>query len=182
MDIAKQNGQCQLENGTAHNYSRLPESDIADMEFFLEQIQIVLPVLDYDFLKDLKRPSYQQYLSKTLGFIEPENDKTANFYLSSREVEAKAQEIDGEFFVLKGSQVKRVSSSTFNYTKLRNYLIENEIIDSKDFTFNQDYLFSSPSAASGVILGRSSNGRKDWREINTHLTYAEWQQKQVDSA
>ncbi|MDC4496257.1 GIY-YIG nuclease family protein [Acinetobacter baumannii] len=182
MDIAKQNGQCQLENGTAHNYSRLPESDIADMEFFLEQIQIVLPVLGYDFLKDLKRPSYQQYLSKTLGFIEPENDKTANFYLSSREVEAKAQEIDGEFFVLKGSQVKRVSSSTFNYTKLRNYLIENEIIDSKDFTFNQDYLFSSPSAASGVILGRSSNGRKDWKEINTHLTYAEWQQKQVDSA
>ncbi|MDO7412149.1 GIY-YIG nuclease family protein [Acinetobacter baumannii] len=182
MDIAKQNGQCQLENGTAHSYSRLPESDIADMEFFLEQIQIVLPVLGYDFLKDLKRPSYQQYLSKTLGFIEPENDKTANFYLSSREVEAKAQEIDGEFFVLKGSQVKRVSSSTFNYTKLRNYLIENEIIDSKDFTFNQDYLFSSPSAASGVILGRSSNGRKDWKEINTHLTYAEWQQKQVDSA
>ncbi|MDC4421153.1 GIY-YIG nuclease family protein [Acinetobacter baumannii] len=182
MDIAKQNGQCQLENGTAHSYSRLPESDIADMEFFLEQIQIVLPVLGYDFLKDLKRPSYQQYLSKTHSFVEPENDKTANFYLSSREVEAKAQEIDGEFFVLKGSQVKRVSSSTFNYTKLRNYLIENEIIDSKDFTFNQDYLFSSPSAASGVILGRSSNGRKDWREINTHLTYAEWQQKQVDSA
>ncbi|MDB0281834.1 MULTISPECIES: GIY-YIG nuclease family protein [Acinetobacter] len=182
MDIAKQNGQCQLENGTAHNYSRLPESDIADMEFFLEQIQIVLPVLGYDFLKDLKRPSYQQYLSKTPSFVEPEIDKTANFYLSSREVDAKAQEIDGEFFVLKGSQVKRASSSTFSYTKLRNYLIENEIIDSKDFTFNQDYLFSSPSAASGVIQGRSSNGRKEWKEINTHLTYAEWQQKQVDGA
>ena len=113
---------------------------------------------------------------KAADFLEPYHDADVST------LTAKAQEIDGEFFVLKGSQVKRVSSSTFNYTKLRNYLIENEIIDSKDFTFNQDYLFSSPSAASGVIQGRSSNGRKEWKEINTHLTYAEWQQKQVDSA
>ncbi len=184
MDIAKQNGQCQLENGTAHNYSRLPESDIADMEFFLEQIQIVLPVLGYDFLKDLKRPSYQQYLSKTHSFVEPEINKTANFYLSSREVDAKAQEIDGEFFVLKGSQVrKEVSQPNHTYMKnLRPTLFEKGIIDPEGFIFTQDYMFTSPSAASAVILGRASNGRTAWREVNTNLTYSEWQQKQVDSA
>ncbi|MFA3704628.1 DUF4357 domain-containing protein [Acinetobacter baumannii] len=184
MDIAKQNGQCQLENGTAHNYSRLPESDIADMEFFLEQIQIVLPVLGYDFLKDLKRPSYQQYLSKTYSFIEPEVDKTANFYLTSREVDANAQEIDGEFFVLKGSQVRKdVSQPNYTYMKnLRPRLFEKGIIDPENFVFTQDYMFTSPSAASAVILGRASNGRTAWRELNTNLTYSEWQQKQVDSA
>ncbi|MCZ2960280.1 DUF4357 domain-containing protein [Acinetobacter baumannii] len=184
MDIAKQNGQCQLENGTAHNYSRLPESDIADMEFFLEQIQIVLPVLGYDFLKDLKRPSYQQYLSKTYSFIEPEVDKTANFYLTSREVDANAQEIDGEFFVLKGSQVRKdVSQPNYTYMKnLRPRLFEKGIIDPENFVFTQDYMFTSPSAASAVILGRASNGRTAWREVNTNLTYSEWQQKQVDSA
>lgn len=184
MDIAKQNGQCQLENGTAHNYSRLPESDIADMEFFLEQIQIVLPVLGYDFLKDLKRPSYQQYLSKTYSFIEPEVDKTANFYLTSREVDANAQEIDGEFFVLKGSQVRKdVSQPNYTYMKnLRPRLFEKGIIDPGNFVFTQDYMFTSPSAASAVILGRASNGRTAWREVNTNLTYSEWQQKQVDSA
>ncbi|MFX6772947.1 DUF4357 domain-containing protein [Acinetobacter baumannii] len=184
MDIAKQNGQCQLENGTAHNYSRLPESDIADMEFFLEQIQIVLPVLGYDFLKDLKRPSYQQYLSKTYSFIEPEVDKTANSYLTSREVDANAQEIDGEFFVLKGSQVRKdVSQPNYTYMKnLRPRLFEKGIIDPENFVFTQDYMFTSPSAASAVILGRASNGRTAWREVNTNLTYSEWQQKQVDSA
>ncbi|MDC5079685.1 GIY-YIG nuclease family protein [Acinetobacter baumannii] len=183
MDIAKQNGQCQLENGTAHNYSRLPESDIADMEFFLEQIQIVLPVLGYDFLKDLKRPSYQQYLSKTYSFIEPEVDKTANFYLTSREVDANAQEIDGEFFVLKGSQVRKdVSQPNYTYMKnLRPRLFEKGIIDSEGFVFTQDYMFTSPSAASAVILGRASNGRTAWREVNTNLTYAEWQEKQVNN-
>lgn len=184
MDIAKQNGQCQLENVTAHSYSRLPESDIADMEFFLEQIQIVLPVLGYDFLKDLKRPSYQQYLSKTYSFIEPEIDKTANFYLTSREVDANAQEIDGEFFVLKGSQVRKDVSQP-NYTYMKNSrprLFEKGIIDPENFVFTQDYMFTSPSAASAVILGRASNGRTAWREVNTNLTYSEWQQKQVDSA
>lgn len=184
MDIAKQNGQCQLENGTAYSYSRLPESDIADMEFFLEQIQIVLPVLGYDFLKDLKRPSYQQYLAKTHGFIESDIDKTVNFYLTSREVNANAQEIDGEFFVLKGSQVrKEVSQPNYTYMKnLRPTLFEKGIIDPEDFVFTQDYMFTSPSAASAVILGRASNGRTAWREVNTNLTYSEWQQKQVDSA
>ena len=28
----------------------------------------------------------------------------------------------------------------------------------------QDYTFSSPSTASGVLLGRNSNGRVEWRD------------------
>ena len=55
IEIARKNGQCQLLNGTAHQYSRLPESDTADMEYFLEQIQVVLPVLGYEFLKEIKK-------------------------------------------------------------------------------------------------------------------------------
>lgn len=178
MDLAKQNGQCLLENSTSHMYKRLPESDIADMEFFLDQLKIVLPVLGFDFLKDLKRPSYQE---QTNDLAEVFPSKIATFSISSRELDAKAQEIDGEFYVLKGSQVKQFSNSTFNYTKLRDALIEKKVIDPVNFTFSQDYMFNSPSAASGVIQGRSSNGRKEWRELETGLTYAEWQQKQVDS-
>lgn len=32
-----------------------------------------------------------------------------------------------------------------------------------DGSFSQDYEFSSPSAASSAILGRSSNGNIDWK-------------------
>jgi hypothetical protein len=28
--------------------------------------------------------------------------------------------------------------------------------------FTRDHLFSSPSAASGAVMGRSSNGHADW--------------------
>jgi hypothetical protein len=31
------------------------------------------------------------------------------------------------------------------------------------YAFEQDYLFSSPSTAAGVVLGRSANGRTEWK-------------------
>ncbi|WP_240493112.1 GIY-YIG nuclease family protein [Kushneria phosphatilytica] len=49
-------GRAKLINGTSHDYGNLPESDRADMAFFVEQIRIVLPVLGFDFLRDSTRP------------------------------------------------------------------------------------------------------------------------------
>ncbi|MCO8078271.1 GIY-YIG nuclease family protein [Acinetobacter lwoffii] len=182
IDIAKRSGQCLLKNGTAHFYNRLPESDTADMEYFLEQIQVVLPVLGYTFLKEMKYPS-----EIPINTISPKllqrSDLEADFYLTVKDIDANAKVIDGEFYVLAGSQVrKEVSQPTHNYMKnLRPLLFENNVIDPNTYTFNQDYLFSSPSAAGAVILGRSCNGLKVWKTHNTHLTYDEWRQNQVDN-
>lgn len=182
IDIAKRSGQCLLKNGTAHFYNRLPESDTADMEYFLEQIQVVLPVLGYTFLKEMKYPS-----EIPINTISPKllqrSDIEADFYLTVKDIDANAKVIDGEFYVLSGSQVrKEVSQPTHNYMKnLRPLLFENNVIDPNTYTFNQDYLFSSPSAAGAVILGRSCNGLKVWKTHNTHLTYDEWRQNQVDN-
>ncbi len=178
IDIAKINGQCQLENGTAHSYARLPESDIADMEYFLEQIQVVLPVLGYEFLKEVKQPSKPTNIIDLIQ--KTKSAENADFYLSSKDIDAKAKVIDGEFYVLKESKVKKDAHSSFNYTKLRNSLFDQKIIDLDTAQFTVDYLFKSPSAAAGVICGRSANGRKEWKQVGTDLTYAEWQQKQVD--
>lgn len=179
LEIAKKNGQCQLLNGTAHQYSRLPESDTADMEYFLEQIQVVLPVLGYEFLKEMKHPS--DSLKRQEQFIRHQIEDTV-FYLSVKDIEAKAQVIDGDFYVLKGSKVRsEVSQPNHNYMKnLRPVLFENQVIDPDTFEFTQDYLFSSPSAAGAVILGRASNGRKEWKHSSTHMSYEEWQQNQVE--
>lgn len=182
IDITKRSGQCLLKNGTAHFYNRLPESDTADMEYFLEQIQVVLPVLGYTFLKEMKYPS-----EIPINTISPKllqrSDIEADFYLTVKDIDANAKVIDGEFYVLAGSQVrKEVSQPTHNYMKnLRPLLFENNVIDPNTYTFNQDYLFSSPSAAGAVILGRSCNGLKVWKTHNTHLTYDEWRQNQVDN-
>jgi hypothetical protein len=36
---------------------------------------------------------------------------------------------------------------------------------SSDHAFTQDYTFSSPSTAACVVLGRSANGRLDWKDV-----------------
>ena len=55
-------------------------------------------------------------------------------------------------------------SDYFKYSKLVNDgIIVNDI-------FEKDYEFNAPSAASAVILGRTSNGNIDWRsETGTSL-------------
>ena len=70
------------------------------------------------------------------------------------------------FTVLKGSKVSDHTVESFKtrgkaYCRLRDKLIADEVI--VDGLFVRDYEFSAPSAASAVILGRTSNGNIDWK-------------------
>ena len=70
------------------------------------------------------------------------------------------------FIVEKNSQAnKKVTTSmTNNYKKLRQKLIDTDIlIDKGDFyVFAEDTIFTSPSAASNIVLGRQSPGPIEW--------------------
>jgi hypothetical protein len=48
----------------------------------------------------------------------------------------------------------------------RQSLVERGIIlpDGDAYKLAQDYTFDSPSTAAGVLLGRSSNGRVEWKD------------------
>ncbi len=74
----------------------MPEPDVADMEGFLSHIELVLPVLGFRFL-DSPGQSYAQPLMVILPKL--------HLFLNTLPgiATAKAQEIDGEFVVLKGS-------------------------------------------------------------------------------
>jgi hypothetical protein len=51
---------------------------------------------------------------------------------------------------------------------LREDLIKNGVLVSSgdQFVFSQDYAFSSPSTAAAVVLGRSANGRIEWKDTD----------------
>jgi len=73
--------------------------------------------------------------------------------------------------VHKGSTARKEIATSFEehgYMKLRNQLItEGVLVESGDsLMFTSDYDFQSPSAAAAVVLGRSSNGQSDWKDIN----------------
>ena len=181
IQIAGQAGRCVVGNGTAHSYNNLPESDRADMAFFLEQIRIVLPVLGFDFLRELTKPS-----------APPSNTTAAPVTRSPRftldvpryRISAIGQEIDGEFFVLKGSRARAEWVGTERgYQGLFKQLVDEGVLvaDGEHLSFSDDYAFSSPSAAAAVVSGRSANGRTSWLVQGSGQTYAAWQEQQLNS-
>jgi hypothetical protein len=53
-------------------------------------------------------------------------------------------------------------------SELRTDLRSNGVLipDGNVVRFTQDYTFTSPSYASSVVMGRSSNGRTDWKDTS----------------
>ncbi|MDD2133220.1 GIY-YIG nuclease family protein [Pseudomonas kurunegalensis] len=182
IHIASQAGRCVIGNGTAHTYTNLPESDRADMAFFLEQIRIVLPVLGFDFLRELIKPS-----KLVMASVEQPVSQSPRFSLQlpkSKE-RAQAQEVDGEFFVLKGARARAqwVGTADHNYRSLYQQLVSDGVMvsdGSEYLVFKDDYAFSSPSAAAAVVCGRAASGRTAWLVEESGETYAAWQDSQLN--
>lgn len=176
IEMAKISGRCQLHNGTEGFMNiLLPEADVSAMEYFLEQILVLLPVLGYDFLA-----------KKREQILDVDSKKDGPLYTIEKKdtVYAKAIEEDGAFIVLKGSRVSSeitTGSQGKGYLRdLRPYLFETGIINSETYEFTEDYQFKSPSAAATIVLGRAANGRTEWRELNTNRTYAQVQEANVE--
>lgn len=182
ISIANQVGRCELLNGTAHDYGNLPESDRADMAFFLEQIRTVLPVLGFDFLRELSKPSAAVSASLV---AQVSSSPRFNLEVPRYGISALGQEIDGEFFVLKGSKARVEWVGTERgYQGLFKQLVAEGLLvaqGSDNLVFSDDYAFSSPSAAAAVVCGRSANGRTSWVVEGTGQTYAAWQDQQLNS-
>jgi hypothetical protein len=62
-------------------------------------------------------------------------------------------------------------------------LIENEVIKEEQgkLIFASDYLFSSPSAAAAVIMGRSANGLLEWKD-KTEKTLKDIESSEIEKA
>lgn len=171
-----------LTNSTDHSYEKLSESDSADMDFFLEQVRIILPVLGFDFLRDRTKTQQPTSASPTEQTV----TEAPRFALSMKSVgiTATAQEINGEFVVLKGSSARgNGRTATSGYSKLFEQLVKDAILamNGENYEFKTDYTFSSPSAASDVITGSSTNGRTMWKLEGTNQTYADWKNSQLPS-
>ena len=49
--------------------------------------------------------------------------------------------------------------------KTRQKLIDTGVLEDKTehFEFTEDYIFSSPSTAASIVMGRNANGQKEWK-------------------
>ena len=176
LSIIKVANRAKLTNGTAPIFDLLPESDKADMEFFIEQIGVMLPVLGFDFTQAIPVPTVSQKTTATVT--------QTQFEMSTVGVKADAIEADGEFVVLKGSTARREGTPSWtSYKGLRDKLLADRmLIDTEQpntLTFNENVAFDSPSAAAAVVYAGNQNGRIVWRVKGTGQTYKDWQESQI---
>lgn len=150
----------QIDNGNSPSLPTLHEADISDMEYFLEQMKLILPVMGFNFL-----------ISSTASTSTLNNDQSKNkihstFYIKTKSFKATKQETDQGYIVLKGSEAKKnlSPSCTETYRNMRRKLLETEIMveSNGELIFAEDAVFNSPSAASNMVLGRNSNGYTEW--------------------
>ncbi|RII83259.1 GIY-YIG nuclease family protein [Neopusillimonas maritima] len=174
-------GRCKVVNGTAHEYVSLPESDQADMAFFVEQLRTILPVLGFDFLKTepIRQARDQQ---------DEQTDESPRFVfrLPTKGIVAHAIERDGEFIVLEGSAVRGEWEGVLGgYQSLYDQLcVTGVLVSAGDGKrrFAKNAPFTSPSAAAAVVAGRTANGRVSWLVEASGMTYGQWQEQQVNEA
>ncbi|MCG5529189.1 MULTISPECIES: GIY-YIG nuclease family protein [Halorhodospira] len=176
-------GRCRLANGTAKAYANLPEADRADMAFFLDQIRVVLPVLGFDFLRAVPKPSTPE---KPGDQPKAEASPFFSLELPKHGLKARGQEYEGEFYVLSGSLARESwKGPSGGYEALFHQLCEDGVLvddGAGHRRFTQDQAFSSPSAAAAMVSGRTANGRTAWKLEGSCETYAEWQDRQVQAA
>jgi Domain of unknown function (DUF4357) len=192
VELTKAAGRANLANVNEPAKKLLPECDIADMEFFIEQVRLILPIVGFDFLRSKATSATATTNSTQLGKFTCEPVELVMRLVTksqSHKYEAHAIESDGEFTVLAGSKATvetfsaNSSFSQNSYAALREQLIKDgrlkQVEGQPVLEFSENVSFSSPSAAASIIANRSSNGRIEWKLVSTGQTFKEWQDSQV---
>lgn len=173
VQLALEAKTAQIDNGNSPSLPTLHEADISDMEYFLDQIKLILPVMGFKFL-------ISSTVKPDTVDAEVESGSVETYFIKTKTFKATMIETDQGYIVSKGSEAKKhlSNSCTETYRNMRRKLLETEILveDKDKLVFAEDAVFNSPSAASNMILGRNSNGFTEW--VNKEgLTFKEVQER-----
>jgi hypothetical protein len=184
IELATSSGRVVLENGNAPSadQKRLPESDRANMEAFLANLRVILPVVGLEMLKQPTVVAAVPVKTSDAYELRPVSMAQVLFEIRHKSgVKAEAVERDGDFVVLAGSEALRDTGYVqMTYGPLKESLLQDGTLvahaTKRDFLqFTKDYPFGSVSAAAAVVLDRNSNGRLEWRLKGSRMNYATWQ-------
>jgi hypothetical protein len=146
---------CNLVNKTEPPTPKLSEEEIAVMDGFFENVALLMSLLGHSFLKDI--PTQK---------IHTEQDPL--FYCTGKGAEAVGRPANDGFIVYRSSTasknpskaVKKSNERVFEELKRIGVIADH----SQDlYVFAQDYVFKSPSGASDIVIGNSSNGWDLWK-------------------
>ena len=150
---------------------RLKEGEAGDMDRFFEELELLLPVVDFDILRKIA-----------------EEEDAVKFVLRRGGADATAS-VGSEFVVLKDSRAdsdKRSISDSIR--RRRQALVQDGILeeagDNGGYVFTRDCPFETSSGAASILYGGGLNGRREWKLLGpngepTGNTYGDWRDKEM---
>lgn len=153
-DIATAANRYKVENSITPTQSSISEPDRAEMEEFIENIKLLVNTLGHKVFEEKRE-------------FKPKQKQNTFYIKAARGADGQGEPTSDGFVVLKGSKAagSTVASMTQSFISLRQRLItEGVLIDRGDYLeFPDDYIFSSPSTAASIVLGRNANGLTEWK-------------------
>ncbi|RLC29132.1 GIY-YIG nuclease family protein [Candidatus Woesebacteria bacterium] len=153
-DIAKAAKRYTITNASTPTCPVISESEQAVMAEFISNLRVLINTLGYKVLEPLADVTERQ---RDLYFIK-----------AARGANGKAVATNEGIVVIKGSEIatSTVPSMTSSFINLRQKMIEQGVIKKNNgkLIFTKDFLFSSPSTAATIVLGRNANGRIEWKD------------------
>jgi hypothetical protein len=150
--LASEAKRAELDNGNVPQMPALSEADAADAEGFLGDLLLCLPVVGVSLFEKAKAGAA----------------KSRDLFLKAKGIEARGVDGTEGFVVRAGSQAVKdeVASIHVYLSELRKSLLAQGVLEPAGdvYRLTQDYTFNSPSTAAGALLGRSTNGRTDWKD------------------
>lgn len=148
---AKEAKTWMVENDNSSRQPNLSPSDVADAELFLLEMLTILPVLGIDAFE----------------IPEVSNESAPVLYLNGELTDARGVDEPEGFLVFEGAIARKAVTPSFkqNTAALRTELIHDGVLvpEGDSYKLTQNYRFTSPSMAASVLLGRSANGREEWK-------------------
>jgi Domain of unknown function (DUF4357) len=153
-DIAKSANRYSVDNSIIPTQSSISESDRAEMEEFIEYIKMLVNTLGHKVF-DEKRE------------FKPKQKQESFFIKATRGANGQGEPTSDGFVVFKNSKAAAtiVNSMTPNFITYRQKLIYEGVLVNKGehYEFSDDYIFSSPSTAAVMVMGRNANGLTEWK-------------------
>lgn len=152
--LAVEAKRAEVDNGNVPQLPALSDADAADAEAFLADLLLCLPLVGVNLFERARADAA----------------KEVELFLKAKGISARGLDSSEGFIVRAGSQavIEEVPSIHGFLSGLRKALVAQGVLvpDGKVYRLTQDYAFNSPSTAAGVLLGRNSNGRTQWKDAN----------------
>jgi len=150
-ETAKVADRYMLENGTVPSKPYIPEPLEADLMDNFDTIKILVSTLGFPLFDSISKPAQKKDILICKG----------------KDAVAKGEYAEDGLVVFAGSTANFEEAKSVQpwISMTRQKLIDQGILklEGHVYVFTSNYIFSSPSGAAGVVLGRTANGWIEWK-------------------